>query len=99
MESDVKSNKRVRRGRIDDDRQQKPHPLHLQVANGGRIKKERSPERISTPTTPIRRRIITKGELEEKLRRTRSEEISHVVPKQGFRNRVRRYKLLDEVSS
>ncbi|KAF8023352.1 hypothetical protein BT93_F0757 [Corymbia citriodora subsp. variegata] len=99
LEGDVKSGKRLRRGRIDDDRPQKPSPLHLQAVGGGRIKKERSPERILSPTTPNRRRIITRGELEEKLRRTRSEEISHVVPRQGFRNKVRRYKLLDEVSS
>lgn len=98
-DSDGKSGKRLRRGRIDDDRQQRPPPLHLQALGCGRIKKERSPERISSPTTPIRKRIITKGELEEKLRRTTSEEISHVVPRQGFRSKVRRYKLLEEVSS
>lgn len=99
LEGDAKSGKRVRRGRGDDDRPQKPPPLLPQVVNGGRIKKEKSPEGTSSPTTPVRRRIITKGELEEKLRRTRSEEMAHAVPRQGFRNKVRRYKLLDEVSS
>jgi hypothetical protein len=39
--------------------------------------------------------------MEEKLRRTRSEEISNRIgaARPVFRNKARRYKLLDEVSS
>ena len=60
------------------------------------IKKQRSPERSPS----IRRRLITNGKLEEKLRRTKSEEIlNNGITKQVFRNKVRRYKLLEEVSS
>ncbi|KAJ0085829.1 uncharacterized protein LOC116138500 [Pistacia vera] len=60
------------------------------------INKQISPER--SPST--RKRIITNGALEEKLRRTRSEEISNKeITKPVYRNKVRRYKLLDEVSS
>ncbi|KAJ9166502.1 hypothetical protein P3X46_021248 [Hevea brasiliensis] len=71
----------------------------LQLQVNSPIKKQRSPER--SPVT--RRRLITNGRLEEKLiiRRTKSEEISNNIgiTKQVFRNKVRRYKLLDEVSS
>ncbi|KAF2291609.1 hypothetical protein GH714_026133 [Hevea brasiliensis] len=69
----------------------------LQLQMNSPIKKQRSPER--SPVT--RRRLISNGKLEEKLiRRTKSEEISNNIgtPKQAFRNKVRRYKLLDEVS-
>ncbi|CAI0467738.1 unnamed protein product [Linum tenue] len=86
--------------------------LQRQSINGP-VKKQKSPDR-SMATTP-RRRLISNGELEKKLRRTKSEVIvknsnsnnhnngngsvggmrRHVV----FRNKVRRYKLLDEVSS
>lgn len=60
------------------------------------VKKQRSPEQ----SPPVRKRIITTGRLEEKLRRTKSEEISHRgITRQLIRNKVRRYKLLDEVSS
>ncbi|KGN62733.1 uncharacterized protein LOC101216451 [Cucumis sativus] len=51
------------------------------------------------PPPPPRRRLIS---VDEKLRRTRSEEISHrtgIKRPVIFRNKVRRYKLLDEVSS
>lgn len=71
------------------------------------IKKQRSPEARSPPPTspPVlvstRKRIVTNGALEERLRRTKSEEISNRngITKQVFRNKVRRYKLLDEVIS
>lgn len=48
-----------------------------------------------------RKRIIKNAYLEETLRRTKSEEISKngVITRHFFRNKVRRYKLLDEVSS
>ncbi|KDP41454.1 hypothetical protein JCGZ_15861 [Jatropha curcas] len=80
--------------------------LQLEVINSP-IKKQRSPERSPVTT---RRRLITYGKLEEKklIRRTKSEEISNnnnnsnsngITITQVFRNRVRRYKLLDEVSS
>uniref|UniRef100_A0A251J5F1 PHD-type zinc finger plants domain-containing protein n=1 Tax=Manihot esculenta TaxID=3983 RepID=A0A251J5F1_MANES len=70
----------------------------LQLQVNSPIKKQRSPER--SPVT--RRRLITNARLEEKLiRRTKSEEISNNIgmTKQVFRNKVRRYKLLEEVSS
>ncbi|EOY15393.1 hypothetical protein QUC31_000522 [Theobroma cacao] len=62
------------------------------------IKKPKSPEKSPTTT---RKRIITNARLEEKLRRTKSEEISNsgLITRHVFRNKVRRYKLLDEVSS
>ncbi|KAI9106976.1 hypothetical protein K1719_022504 [Acacia pycnantha] len=72
------------------------------------IKNRRSPEAKSpTPTSPpvlvsTRKRIITNGDLEERLRRTKSEEISNKnngITKHVFKNKVRRYKLLDEVIS
>lgn len=67
------------------------------------IKKQRSPEDLPSPSpSPSgRRRLITKARMEEKLRRTKSEEITNRigVTRQVFRNKVRRYKLLDEVSS
>ncbi|EEF48594.1 conserved hypothetical protein [Ricinus communis] len=73
--------------------------LQLQVINSP-IKKQRSPER-SPQTT--RRRLISNGRLEEikLIRRTKSEDISNNngITKHVFRNKVRRYKLLDEVSS
>ncbi|XP_015932956.1 uncharacterized protein LOC107459249 [Arachis duranensis] len=54
--------------------------------------------------TPTRKRIVTNRALEERLRRTKSEGVIGAVrnggaTKQVFRNKVRRYKLLDEVSS
>ena len=78
------------------------------------MKKPKSPSEAKSPiassTSPsilvsTRKRIITNGALEEKLRRTRSENIIKSsnnnigVTKQVFRNKVRRYKLLDEVSN
>lgn len=68
------------------------------------IKKQRSPDENSpspTPSPTTRRRLITRARMEEKLRRTKSEEIANRigVTRQVFRNKVRRYKLLDEVSS
>ncbi|KAL5558542.1 hypothetical protein UlMin_034753 [Ulmus minor] len=72
------------------------------------IKKQRSGEVLPpspvpspAPSPATRKRIITNGAKEERLRRTRSEEISNGggIKRQVFRNKVRRYKLLDEVSS
>lgn len=61
-------------------------PLHLNSP----IKKQRSPERS----------VQKKNISEESLRRTRSEDISNVTrSKQVSRGKVRRYKLLEEVSS
>ncbi|XP_027332749.1 uncharacterized protein LOC113847705 [Abrus precatorius] len=85
--------------------------LHLQLQKP--IKKPKSPESSRSPsasTSPskspsvlvsTRKRIVTNGALEERLRRTRSEDITNTsgATKQVFRNKVRRYKLLDEVSS
>lgn len=74
----------------------KSHRGTLQLQINSPIKKQRSPERSPS----IRRRLITNGRLEEKLRRTKSEEIlNNGITKQVLRNKVRRYKLLDEVSS
>ncbi|XP_057442474.1 uncharacterized protein LOC130734165 [Lotus japonicus] len=68
------------------------------------------PSRSTSVTVSTRKRIITNGELEERLRRTRSEDIMNRssgghggggggAAKPVFKNKVRRYKLLDEVSS
>ncbi|KAK4421728.1 hypothetical protein Salat_2123400 [Sesamum alatum] len=58
----------------------------------------------SRPSPAGRKRVTTAdgGSIGKKIiRRTRSEEVSNggVIIKQTFRNKVRRYKLLDEVSS
>nr|XP_011464637.1 PREDICTED: uncharacterized protein LOC101311865 [Fragaria vesca subsp. vesca] len=87
----------------------------MKLQPSGPIKKQRSLDHhqnqvSSSPKSPsqARKRIITNGANEEaeKIRRTRSEEISninrinkHGITRQVFRNKVRRYKLLDEVSS
>ncbi|XP_054788275.1 uncharacterized protein LOC129294150 isoform X1 [Prosopis cineraria] len=71
------------------------------------IQKRKSPEaRSPSPPSSVlispRKRIVTDGGLEERLRRTKSEDISNtsrIITRQVFRNKVRRYKLLDEVSS
>ncbi|KAK6938094.1 hypothetical protein RJ641_031602 [Dillenia turbinata] len=78
------------------------------------IKKQRSPER-SSPGTEItgRKRIVNNNNgngnnnnvnfADQRLRRTKSGEISNggngIKKQVVFRNKVRRYKLLDEVSS
>ncbi|KAM7514517.1 hypothetical protein LguiA_004100 [Lonicera macranthoides] len=69
--------------------------LQLQI-NNRPIKKQRSPEH-SPPASAGRKRITTIGVMEEreKLRRSKSMDLSKHV----FRSKVRRYKLLDEVSS
>uniref|UniRef100_A0A5B7BV87 PHD-type zinc finger plants domain-containing protein n=1 Tax=Davidia involucrata TaxID=16924 RepID=A0A5B7BV87_DAVIN len=72
----------------------------LQLQLNSPIKKQKSPER--SPSSTTRKRIISGGGgTEERVTRTRSEEISNsgIITKQVFRNKVRRYKLLDEVSS
>ncbi|KAM7259771.1 hypothetical protein ACFE04_015512 [Oxalis oulophora] len=75
------------------------------------IKKQGSLDKSSLAVA--RKRIITCGALEEKLRRTKSEDISNInrnrnsnsnnsrmmIKKHIIKNRVRRYKFLDEVSS
>ncbi|MED6224159.1 hypothetical protein PIB30_081159 [Stylosanthes scabra] len=63
-----------------------------------------SPSPSPSVMTPTRKRIVTNGAMEERLRRTKSEGVIASVrnggaTKQVFRNKVRRYKLLDEVSS
>ncbi|KAJ8747854.1 hypothetical protein K2173_010187 [Erythroxylum novogranatense] len=87
----TKRNSNIDQGRLKSQRGSQ----QLQVNN--LIKKQKSPQR--SPST--RRRIITQGRLEEKLRRTRSEYISNNngITRQVFINKVRRYKLLNEVSS
>ncbi|KAI4337627.1 hypothetical protein L6164_016016 [Bauhinia variegata] len=86
---------------------QKGSAHHLQLKNPSKKQQRSTEARSPPPTSPsvlvsTRKRIITNGALEEKLRITRSEDISNrggVITRQVFRNRVRRYKLLDEVSS
>ncbi|XP_019460708.1 PREDICTED: uncharacterized protein LOC109360349 isoform X2 [Lupinus angustifolius] len=80
--------------------------LQLQLQKKPIKKLHKSPEAKSPSSQPVlistRKRVITNGALEERLRRTKSEDITNTsvgTPKQVFRNKVRRYKLLDEVSS
>ncbi|XP_041021889.1 uncharacterized protein LOC121263146 [Juglans microcarpa x Juglans regia] len=71
-----------------------------QLKLNGPIKKQRSPG--GPPSPSARKRIITNPRMEEKLRRRKSEELSNsigVTTRPLFRNKVRRYKLLEEVSS
>lgn len=71
----------------------------VHVKNKG-IQKRRSPEATSqSVVVSTRKRVATDGGgLEERLRRTKPEDVSKgIITRQGFRNRVRRYKLLDEV--
>ncbi|KAG6644410.1 hypothetical protein I3843_08G054400 [Carya illinoinensis] len=73
-----------------------------QLKLNGPIKKQiRSPG--GAPSPSARKRIITNARMEEKPRRTKSEEISNRIGvttrRPLFRNKVRRYKLLEEVSS
>ncbi|KAF7829988.1 tyrosine-protein kinase BAZ1B-like [Senna tora] len=76
--------------------------LPLQVKK--HIKKQRSPEAPSPPPLVVstRKRIVTNGALQERLRRTNSESNisnrNNGITKPVFRNKVRRYKLLDELS-
>ncbi|GAV66809.1 hypothetical protein CFOL_v3_10319 [Cephalotus follicularis] len=64
------------------------------------IKKPRSPDKSSSPSTRKRINITDHGASEEKIRRTKSEEIANSkIIKHVFKNKVKRYKLLDEVSS
>ncbi|XVF39607.1 hypothetical protein PTKIN_Ptkin01aG0047300 [Pterospermum kingtungense] len=79
---------------------QKNNNLKLQLMKSPcSIKKSKSADKLSPVTT--RKRIITNALLEEKLRRAKSEELSNrgIITRHVFRNKVRRYKLLDEVSS
>ncbi|KAE9595973.1 hypothetical protein Lal_00030831 [Lupinus albus] len=90
-------------------------PLKLQLQKKP-IKKllHKSPEPRSPSTASIlspssqhvlistRKRIVTNGASEEKMRCTKSEDSANRnggATKQVFKNKVRRYKLLDEVSS
>ncbi|XP_062097330.1 uncharacterized protein LOC133803341 [Humulus lupulus] len=98
-------------------RRQGIRPMNLQQLSGP-IKKQKSVEIVVPPppspspspaakSPSIRKRVLTNGAKEERLRRTRSAEISNAptgngngfTSKQVFRSKVRRYKLLDEVSS
>ncbi|CAL5385826.1 unnamed protein product [Camellia sinensis] len=81
----------------------KGHKNNLQLQVSSPIKKQRLPE--GSPSVAAARKRTTTGGggggVEERLRRTKSEEISNnggIITKQVFRNKVRRYKLLDEVS-
>ncbi len=106
-DDDEIKNKKIRKGL----RGSSSSALHLQLKKP--INKHKSPETTSPSTSPIqspsppvlissRKRIVTNGALEERLRRTKSENITNRsggATKLVFRNKVRRYKLLDEVSS
>ncbi|XP_039021449.1 uncharacterized protein LOC120153596 isoform X2 [Hibiscus syriacus] len=77
---------------------------HGGMKGGGQRSKDlrlRVTKRSPSPEKSPRRRIISNARLEEKLRRTKSEERSNggFITRHVFRNKVRRYKLLDEVSS
>ncbi|GMI90993.1 hypothetical protein HRI_002768600 [Hibiscus trionum] len=63
------------------------------------VNRPKSPEK--RPPCTARKRIISNARLEEKLRARKSKEVSNGghITKHVFRNKVRRYKLLDEVSS
>ncbi|XP_050123951.1 uncharacterized protein LOC126601304 isoform X1 [Malus sylvestris] len=79
------------------------HHLHRQSSA---VSPSPSPSPKSAPVV-TRKRIITNAAKEaERIKRTRSEDISNIkntstigITRQVFRNKVRRYKLLDEVSS
>ncbi|KAL3340167.1 hypothetical protein AABB24_028673 [Solanum stoloniferum] len=69
--------------------------LKVQLINKNPIKLQKS------PLLAARKRVmIDEVNIEEKIRRTKSEEMSNRgITRKVFKNRVRRYKLLDEVSS
>ncbi|KAF8404681.1 hypothetical protein HHK36_009569 [Tetracentron sinense] len=69
----------------------------LQLHLNNPIKKQRS---LELRSSSIQKKIIASGCMEETLRRTKSEEMSNSgITRQVFKGKVRRYKLLDEVSS
>ncbi|XP_027148736.1 uncharacterized protein LOC113749246 isoform X1 [Coffea eugenioides] len=72
--------------------------LSVIIKNNRSIKKQKSPER-SSPLLAARKRITTGSAVQESLRRTKSDVSNSGMRKHVFKNRVRRYKLLDEVSS
>nr|XP_027090979.1 uncharacterized protein LOC113711935 isoform X2 [Coffea arabica] len=72
--------------------------LSVIIKNNRSIKKQKSPER-SSPLLAARKRITTGSAVQESLRRTKSDISNSGMKKHVFKNRVRRYKLLDEVSS
>ncbi|XP_019174137.1 PREDICTED: uncharacterized protein LOC109169711 [Ipomoea nil] len=78
----------------------KKAPMKLRVKSPPPITKQKtnpSPEQ-SPPSVVARKRVAAGGggSIEERLRRTKSE---NGIVKPVFRNKVRRYKLLEEVSS
>lgn len=70
----------------------------LNVISNHSVKKQRSPER-SSPLLAARKRITTSSAVQESLRRTKSDISNSGMKKHVSKNRVRRYKLLEEVSS
>lgn len=100
---------RSNRSAVNSQSQRRHTDLVVQVNGSG--EKSRS--------MTVRKRIITRGALEEKLRRTNSEDVvsnkrnikmeinnngnysdnNSVITRRVYRNKARRYKLLDEVSS
>ncbi|GAA0140541.1 hypothetical protein LIER_42622 [Lithospermum erythrorhizon] len=110
MEDDQTKIKGRRCGGGDDRMQNSPKgeknkglaTMKLKLINNKAIKKLKS---TSPPRPPVsRKRIDVEGsDVKEKLRRTRSEGAlqrsnSTIIRKHVFKNKVRRYKLLDEVS-
>ncbi|KAK4789374.1 hypothetical protein SAY86_020693 [Trapa natans] len=105
QEEDVKSSskKQSRIKRTDGNKD-----LVVQIS-GMNLKR---PTKSTDPSPPSvsRKRIITRAALEERLRRTKPEEDTNnsnsrsrthskgIITKHVYRNKVRRYKLLDEVS-
>ncbi|KAJ8762564.1 hypothetical protein K2173_008003 [Erythroxylum novogranatense] len=102
-EDDSRNNKRPKRNSSSENYRGagiKTQRGNLQFQVNRPIKKPKSPETERSPST--RRKIISQGRSDERLKRTRSEDIvnnSIGITRQVFRNKVRRYKLLDEVSS
>ncbi|KAK9002904.1 hypothetical protein V6N11_060479 [Hibiscus sabdariffa] len=90
----------------DDDESKKKGDDYRRNTNSSKLQKL-----IKNPTTkkPMleersskRKRIITNACLEEKLRRRKPEEMmtkNGIITRHVFRNKVRRYKFLDEVST
>ncbi|CAK9149000.1 unnamed protein product [Ilex paraguariensis] len=100
QDDDMKTNKKKSGSDNNHGGGIKGRKVSLKLQVNGPIKKQKSPEQSPSPSSATWRRIITRGEIEERLRRTKSEEISNGgVKKQVLRNKVRRYKLLDEVTS
>ncbi|KAL4335811.1 hypothetical protein GQ457_07G024000 [Hibiscus cannabinus] len=91
-ENSVDDGKKKRKGDCNDGGGQRNKNLKQQSVN-----RPESPEK--RPPCTARKRIISNARLEEKLRARKSKEGGGHITRHVFRNKVQRYKLLDEVSS